>query len=57
MRELVVRKGVSFRRMTAVTGAPTERVAEAIRGLAAEGLVRAAPAALAGKPGGLIRLP
>lgn len=37
-------------------GEPLERVASAVSALAAEGLVRAGPAALAGHPGGRVRL-
>lgn len=39
------------------TGRSTRDVAAAVRALAAEGLARAGPAALAGKPGGRVRLP
>jgi A/G-specific adenine glycosylase len=38
-------------------GGPRERVERAVRQLAGEGLVRAGPAALAGRPSGRVRLP
>jgi A/G-specific adenine glycosylase len=38
-------------------GEPLDRVKQAVAALAAEGLVEAGPAALAGRPGGLVRLP
>lgn len=40
-----------------VTGIPLSRVAAAVRGLVADGLVSAGPAALRGEPSGRIRLP
>jgi A/G-specific adenine glycosylase len=48
---------VSVERLVAATGFPADRVAAAVRGLAADGVVVAGPAALAGRPRGRVAFP
>jgi A/G-specific adenine glycosylase len=43
--------------LATATGAQPGRVRDAVRGLATDGVVVAGPAALAGRPGGTVRLP
>jgi A/G-specific adenine glycosylase len=49
--------GASIAAIAATTGFGALRVADAVRGLAADGLVAAGPAALAGRPRGRVALP
>jgi A/G-specific adenine glycosylase len=57
VRTLRGRSTVSLRELTRELDEPVERVADAVTALAAEGLVAAGPAALAGRPSGRVRLP
>jgi A/G-specific adenine glycosylase len=50
-------EGVTLGGLATGTGFAEERVTEAVRGLAADGVVAAGPAALAGRPGGRVSLP
>jgi hypothetical protein len=43
--------------LAALLGQPKQRVVGAILGLSADGLVKAEPSALAGRPDGRVRLP
>ena len=56
MRVLRERPGASLRLLASESGEPLERVAAAVVALAREDLVRAGPAALAGRPQGRARL-
>jgi len=51
------RPSLSLTALAATTGRPLRAATAAVRTLAAEGLVAAAPAALRGSPGGRVRLP
>jgi A/G-specific adenine glycosylase len=53
---LRTRPSSSLRGLAASTGIPLESVAAAVAGLVDDGLVAAGPAALAGRPGGRVRL-
>jgi A/G-specific adenine glycosylase len=57
MAELRVRSSASVGSLAVALGEPRERVAAAVRTLAADGLLSAGPAALAGGPKGRVRLP
>jgi A/G-specific adenine glycosylase len=57
LRHLRARERSTLRRVSAETGHGHERVAQAVQALAAEGLLHAGPAALAGRASGGIRLP
>ena len=48
---------ITVGRLGRLAGHPTARVLEAVRSLAADGLVTAGPGALAGRPSGRVRLP
>jgi A/G-specific adenine glycosylase len=50
-------RGTSLSALTVRSGLPAERVLQAVRALAAEGMVEAGPAAIAGSPRGKLRLP
>jgi len=56
VRALLVNGSISLRRLSTETGQPLDRVADACRALAAEGLIQAGPRALAGQPAGRVRL-
>jgi A/G-specific adenine glycosylase len=47
----------SFHTLVRESGGPRDRVLAAVQALAADGLVEAGPGALAGRPGGRVRLP
>jgi A/G-specific adenine glycosylase len=57
VRALRNRSPITLRELEAVTGQRRDRLAGSLGTLDAEGLVRAGPAALAGRPSGRIRLP
>ncbi len=57
VRALTDRSPITLRELEAVTGRRRDRLAGSLSALDAEGLVRAGPAALAGRPSGRIRLP
>jgi A/G-specific adenine glycosylase len=57
MAELRVRSAATLGALVQALGEPRERVVAAVRALAADGLVSAGPAALAGQPKGRVRLP
>jgi A/G-specific adenine glycosylase len=57
VRTLVRDRATTVASLRSETGRSARDVGAAIRALAAEGLVRAGPAALAGSPGGRVRLP
>jgi A/G-specific adenine glycosylase len=54
---LLQRDGRTTGSLASALGEPIDRVTEAVRSLAGDGLLRAGSAALAGRPGGRIRLP
>ena len=56
VRLLTERSSASLRSLCSATGKPLTSVAEAVAGLAADGLVQAGPAALAGRPRGHVRV-
>jgi len=56
IRILRTRPSATIGALALATGKPPQRVSGAVRALAAEGLVRAGPAALAGRPVGRVRL-
>jgi A/G-specific adenine glycosylase len=56
VRELLSTPSVSLGQLCSSTGQPRDRVAEVVRALASEGMVRAGSAALGGRPGGRVRL-
>jgi len=57
LAELRERDSASMARLAAVTGHAADRVRDAVRGLAADGVVAAGPVALAGGSSGRVRLP
>ena len=57
IRELIDRPWSTIGAMARATGEPVDRVADAVRALAADGMVRAGPAALAGSRAGRVSLP
>ncbi len=56
VKVLRARTRAALRTLAREAGEPLERVARAVAALSAEGLVDAGPAALAGRPGGMVRL-
>jgi A/G-specific adenine glycosylase len=57
VRTLRTRPDAALGFLAADIGEPLDRVAAAVRALFADGVVHAGPAALAGRPGGRVRLP
>jgi A/G-specific adenine glycosylase len=57
LRTLRAGAPATVERLATATGFPPERIAAAIRGMAADGVVAAGPAALAGRPRGRVALP
>jgi A/G-specific adenine glycosylase len=57
VRTLRAREAASLSALARLLGEPVDRVRSAVTSLTADGLVRAGPAALAGRPGGRIHLP
>jgi hypothetical protein len=56
VRALRERPSTSIAALVSSTGQPADRVSAAVRALAADGLVAAGPAALAGRTGGRVSL-